>query len=205
MSGRYKTLPDAMQILGARSIAVFSTATGSRIWSVTEGQPPIDEDVVTAAIDVVAAAQRLVDVADPGSPLDEILAVDTAWFHVLYLFTGQDTGPQVAHLLLDRGVANLAHARREFWTLVEAERAVHCEPKPSAGDVRGAPADTGTAPHSTNHTGLPRRPATAPARPEVPTGDEGSGNKTSWTDHFTGPFVTDVSTLERVLERLRRL
>lgn len=205
MSGRYESLPKAMQILGARSVAVFSIATGSRIWSVAESQPPIDEDVVAAAIDLVAAAQRLVDVADRGSPLNEILAVDPAWFHVLYLLTGQDTGPQVAHMLLDRGVANLAHARREFCVLVEAERAVRREPEPPAGDVRVGTVDAGTAPPTTNQTGLPRRTATAPARPEVPTGDGASDSKPSWMDHFAGPFVTDVPTLRRVLERLRRL
>jgi hypothetical protein len=207
MSSRYDILPQAMQILGARSVAVFSLATGSRVWSVEESQPWVDEDAVVAAIEMIATAQRLVDRADPGSPVDELLAVDAAWFHVLHLLVEQDTGPHVAHMLLDRGVANLALARREFRALVEAERAVRRESEPPADHVGVTPIDAATAPRATTSTSLPQRTATSPSRHETSTGDaQPSGKKPLWLDHFAGrTFATDEHTLRRVLERLRQL
>lgn len=203
MSVRYEVLPQAMEILGARSVAVFSVTTGDSIWSITGSRSPIDEVAAAAAIDVVAAARQLVDVADPGSPLDEILVVDTAWFHVLYILTDHADAAQVAHLLLDRGVANLAQARRDFRAMVGAEREVRRTWEPVADGTRAAPPpETADTP---NRSGLPQRTATSPARHETHTGNEARDSAPWWAEHTAAPFAADVPTLQRVLDRLRRL
>lgn len=205
MLGRYEILPRALEIPGVRTVTVFSTLTRSKIWSIDNGQPAIDERVVAAAIDMTAAVQRLVDLADPDGSIHEILAVDATWFHVLYLLVDQDSGQQVVHILLDRSRANLAQARREFWAMVEAGRLVRREPQPPAGDVRMARVDPQTAPRAIKPARLPRRTPTAPAGPEMSTGDEASHRDPSWMDHLAGPFLADVPTLNGVLEGLRRL
>lgn len=205
MSGWYEILPKAMQILGARSVAVFSIATGSKIWSVTEKQQPIDDDVVAAVVDAAAAAQRLVAMVDPGSPLDEILAVDGAWFHLLHLLAGRDTEPRVAHLVLDRGVANLAQSRREFRDLVEAERAMRRTLESPTVDARVALVDAEPVPSAASQADLPQRNTPPPVSPKTPTGDSAGNSEPSWREHFAGPFMTDVPTLQRILDALRRL
>lgn len=214
MSGRFDVLPDAMQILGARSVAVYSLATGSRVWSVAESRRPDDRDAVAATTGMVAAAQRLVALADPGSSLDEILAMDGSWFHVLYLLGSQESGPQVAHMLLDRHVANLAQARREFWSLVEAVQSTGRAPEPSNQRVQVAPVESEktsrsladpVAAHVTKNAGLPRRRAVAPSGPAALPEDTAVGGRLQWADQFAGPFVTDEPTLRRLLESLRRL
>ncbi|GAB3148081.1 hypothetical protein GCM10027290_32270 [Micromonospora sonneratiae] len=144
MSGRFDVLRKAMQILGARSVTVFSIAPGSKVWSVAENRATIGDEPAAAAADVVATAQRLVELADPGSPLDEVFALDEAWFHVLYLLGSQETGPQVAHILLDRNLANLAEARREFLALVEAERAAQQDTEESGQRDADEPAQQDT-------------------------------------------------------------
>ncbi|MBB4959230.1 hypothetical protein [Micromonospora polyrhachis] len=160
-----------------------------------------DPDLVAAMAGMVAAAGRLATVADPVGPLDEVLALDEVWFHVLYPIGSPETGPQVAYLLLERNVANLAAARREFRTLVQAVPASQPGPTSSSEETT-TPA---TTPHAADRPAFPRRVAAIPTEPGALPEDRTFGDHTRWLNQAAGPFVSDERTLRRLLEALRQL
>lgn len=209
MSDQFRILSDALSIPGARSVAVFAAPARTRLWSVTASGSEIDDAVVTTAMDMASAAQQLVERFDPGSQVEEILALDDTWIHVLYPLTDVQSGLLVAHVLLDRKQANLGPARREFRELVEGELAAHRDRPPPPAARTGPLADQrdlGALPRRATVTLHGSRPA--PAAPAADT--EGAvrppdNSGRSWLEDLMGPFSDDMSTLRRVLAGLRRL
>ncbi|MGW0434693.1 hypothetical protein ACWDV4_19430 [Micromonospora sp. NPDC003197] len=181
----------------------------------------IDAGLVAVMAGMVAAARRLATVADPDGPLDEVVALDEVWFHVLYPLDSQETGSQVAYLLLERNVANLAAARREFRTLVQAVPATQDSSAPSseaatteaatteAATTEAAGTEAATTPvavsKAAERPAFPRRVATVPIEPGALPEDGTFGEHTRWLNQAAGPFVSDERTLRRLLEALRQL
>jgi hypothetical protein len=107
-------------------------------------------------------------------------------------------GPCVAHLILDRRVANLSLARRELKALVDAtfqQPQLQSAPAPAA-PVELLPIDL-LLPHRTS--------TKTEATIEEPR-ERGAPGLPTWLEQFAGqPFETDTHTIERVLAGLRGL
>jgi hypothetical protein len=130
-------LEDAVRIPGATAVALIAADGPALTWW-AGGRTPTEEESASAA-GVAGSAAALVRLSE-GGKLDDVLVTSATAFHVLRLIPGEDGADQVAHLMLRRAGANLAMARHEFRTLVEAH-------------AREANKATG------RHTATPRLPA----------------------------------------------
>jgi hypothetical protein len=198
-SGERSPLEHALGIPGADAVALIAAESRSLTWWAGSREP--DDDEAAAVVVLARAAQGMVGLADPEDDLGDVLVTSGAAFHVLRMVQSESGEPQVAHLTLRRGGANLAMARHEFKVLAEryveeagappppvvVQRAVHREP---------VIAETASP--------LPRRrPANgAPAAAGLDTDTAVSGN---WFTLFGQPFTADEAVLERVLGTLRHL
>lgn len=109
-------LAQALRISGASLIMLTSIESRTTVWSA--GRARVGADVAALGAAITEAAAEMVRLSAVGSlgdgEMDDLLVTSPANFHVLRVVDGQ-----VAHLVLDRGAANLAMARREFRQLVE--------------------------------------------------------------------------------------
>lgn len=106
-------LAQALRISGASLIMLTSIESRTTVWSAGRGRVGAEVSALGAAI--TEAAAEMVRLTSAGVELDDLLVTSPANFHVLRV-----VGGQVAHLVLDRGTANLAMARREFRLLAES-------------------------------------------------------------------------------------
>ena len=218
-------LADALEIPGARAVALLDAADGATVlWWAGVSSPGEQEAALAVALAVAAAG--LVVLTDPADELGDVLVTSAAAFHVLRL-TGD--GTQVAHLMLRRAGANLAMARQEFRALAEAHAR---QPRHAAGaasapvsPVTPAPASSapvlsgagsagpGSAPESSVSAVPPpaaalprRRPNGAPvAVNKPPSADEAGATVPGWLTMLGQPYLTDESVLDRILVTLRHL
>ena len=188
-------------------IMLTSIESRTTVWSA--GLARVGAEVAALGAAITEAAAEMVRLTAAGSigsgEMDDLLVTAPAHFHVLRLVDGQ-----VAHLVLDRGSANLAMARREFRQMVERRSAPAPLPVPVVepaleGEVLPASnidlvptdaelprlpqrrADAGWADDPTDYT------ATVPTLPD-------------WLRAAAeGPFTDDSQTLDRVVGGLRRL
>jgi hypothetical protein len=209
-SGEGSPLEHALGIPGADAVALIAAESRSLTWWAGSREP--DDDEAAAVVLLARAAQGMVGLADPDDDLGDVLVTSGAAFHVLRMVRPESGEPQVAHLTLRRGGANLAMARHEFKVLAEryvdeaggpppppppvaARRPVHLEPVPP---LHREPviAEAGAP--------LPRRrPANgAPVAAGLDNDTAVSGN---WFTLFGQPFTADEAVLERVLGTLRHL
>ncbi len=118
-------LAQALRISGASLILLTSIESRTTVWSA--GRARVGADVAALGAAITEAAAEMVRLSAAGTEMDDLLVTSPANFHVLRVVDGQ-----VAHLVLDRGVANLAMARREFSQMIAARSAT--------GALRPAPA-----------------------------------------------------------------
>ncbi|WP_432829187.1 hypothetical protein [Dactylosporangium sp. CA-092794] len=164
-------------------------ATEAVVWSVT-AEDPIADDVVGVLTELVGVAARMVRLTDGADVLDDLVITSPAWFHVLRTAGAQGDDTHVVHLLLDRRSANLALARLELRTLVDAAASA---PEPVRA-LPAAPQQPGL-PHRSSRKATATRPARS-ATAAVP----------AWLAQFAGEtFEMDEEILDRVLAGLRRL
>jgi hypothetical protein len=107
-------LAQALRISGASLIMLTSLESRTTVWSA--GRARVGADVAALGAAITEAAAEMVRLTADGIDMDDLLVTSPANFHLLRVVDGQ-----VAHLVLDRGTANLAMARREFRQMV-AER-----------------------------------------------------------------------------------
>jgi hypothetical protein len=118
-------LAQALRISGASMIMLTSIESRTTVWSA--GRARVGADVAALGAAITEAAAEMVRLTAVGIEMDDLLVTSPANFHVLRVVDGQ-----VAHLVLDRGAANLAMARREFRLLVEARPALPPPAEPMA-------------------------------------------------------------------------
>jgi hypothetical protein len=109
-------LRQALRISGASLVMLTSIEDRTPVWSA--GRVRSDSDVAALGAVIAEAAAALVRLTTAGVDLDDLLVTSAANFHVLRVVDGT-----VAHLVLDREVANLAMARREFRDVVVGKAA----------------------------------------------------------------------------------
>jgi len=198
-------LADALEIPGARAVALLDAADGATVlWWAGVSSPGEQEAALAVALAVAAAG--LVVLTDPADELGDVLVTSAAAFHVLRL-TGD--GTQVAHLMLRRAGANLAMARQEFRALAEAHAR---QPRHAAAAASGS-AGPGSVPESSVSAVPPpgaalprRRPNGAPvAVNKPPSADEAGATVPGWLTMLGQPYLTDESVLDRILVTLRHL
>jgi hypothetical protein len=197
-------LAQALRISGASLIMLTSIESRTTVWSA--GRARAGADVAALGAAITEAAAEMVRLTGAGVEMDDLLVTSPANFHVLRVVDGQ-----VAHLVLDRGSANLAMARREFRQMVTQRSAPAAPRSPDpvgealVGEVL-PPSPAGPVPTDADLPRLPQRradagwqddpsayQATVPALPE-------------WLRAAAqGPFVNDSQTLDRVVGGLRRL
>jgi hypothetical protein len=178
----------ALEIGGARSVAVFSVRDAAASWWAGGHQPDGDDAVAAGAL--AGAAAALVGLADPDDEMGDILLTTTSAFHVLRVLDPEVGGTQVAHLTLSRGAANLALARREFKVLTDRYLAgPEPEPEPVVEPVNGS-----ALPKRQRRNGLPA--AAFRDADVVPPG---------WLELVGQPYVNDESVLDRIIGTLRQL
>lgn len=107
---------DALDILGARAVTVTAIDTRTLLRSHTVDGDPDGGSVAEIAAALAETAAELVRRTDPGTAMDDLLITGPTWFHLLRVVDEAC----VVHLMLDRRVANLALARREFRSLAES-------------------------------------------------------------------------------------
>jgi hypothetical protein len=96
-----------------------SIESRTTVWSAGRARVGADVAALGAAITEAAAEMvRLTSGSVGDGEMDDLLVTSPVNFHVLRVVDGQ-----VAHLVLDRGSANLAMARREFREMVAARSA----------------------------------------------------------------------------------
>jgi hypothetical protein len=207
-------LADALEIPGARAVALLDAADGATVlWWAGVSSPGEQEAALAVALAVAAAG--LVVLTDPADELGDVLVTSAAAFHVLRL-TGD--GTQVAHLMLRRAGANLAMARQEFRALAEAHarQPRHAAAAASApvSPVTPAPASSAPASPEPASSAVPppgaalprRRPNGAPvAVNKPPSADEAGATVPGWLTMLGQPYLTDESVLDRILVTLRHL
>lgn len=197
-------LAQALRISGASLIMLTSIESRTTVWSA--GRVRVGAEVAALGAAITEAAAEMVRLTAVGSAgdaeMDDLLVTSPANFHVLRVVDGQ-----VAHLVLDRGVANLAMARREFRDMVTARAAVG----PAVGAVAlegevlpASPVDL--VPTDSDLPRLPQRRADT-AWEDDPTAYQATGPALpDWLRAAAeGPFTDDVHTLDRVVSGLRRL
>jgi hypothetical protein len=125
-------LAQALRISGASLIMLTSIETRTVVWSAGRARVGADVAALGAAITEAAAEMVRLSSAAPidDGTMDDLLVTGPAHFHVLRVADGQ-----VAHLVLDRGVANLAMARREFRQILAGRSPA----LPAAGPVVAEP------------------------------------------------------------------
>jgi hypothetical protein len=186
-------------------VALIVAEGRSLTWWAGDRAP--DPAETAAVVALAAAAQRVVRIADAEDDLGDVLVTSGSAFHVLRLFRPVSGEPQVAHLRLRRGGANLAMARHEFKVLVDRyalgpdparpRHAAATDPMAGAGPVEAVTADAGPAP-------LPRRRPSGGAN-SPPAAADGTTVPRSWISLFGQPFTAEEAILERVLGTLRYL
>ncbi|MFC0526426.1 hypothetical protein [Phytohabitans kaempferiae] len=193
---------DALRITGARAVTVTAIDTRKPVRSETLQPFPERESVAEMAAAMVETAAELVRLTDADMAMDDLLVTSHSWFHVLRVVAGGYAGGYVAHLLLDRRVANLAMARREFRDLLGGA------PAPGGPEPTGIPEFLEEAPE----TPAPREDGVLPRRTPSTTGPwdrhepQDGGDTPSWFARFAGqPFESDGRTVERVRDGLHRL
>jgi hypothetical protein len=126
----HATLTHALRIPGAAAISVISVDRRTAIWTLTAGHTDDTTDFTARVAEVAGVANRLARAADGGSPLEDVLLIDPSRFHLLRVVDDADGAALAVHLILDRRVANLALARREFASVVDAHAATSHETPP---------------------------------------------------------------------------
>jgi hypothetical protein len=166
-------LAQALRISGASLIMLTSIESRTTVWSA--GRTRVGADVAALGAAITEAAAEMVRLTSAGIEMDDLLVTSPANFHVLRVVDGQ-----VAHLVLDRGSANLAMARREFRQMVaQRTAAVAALPTPEPGEAAvepptDTPAGAVDAPVSRSATAVDDEPGedrsveAAPARAVVP-------------------------------------
>jgi hypothetical protein len=221
----------ALAIQGAQSVRVVSLATGATVWSQTvEDRPDADDadpDLSGAVAALADLAARIVGLTDADPLFDDLVLSSFTRFHVLRLtMTGVE--PHVVHLVLKRGVANLALARLELKSLAAAPAAerpgTRALPAGPSKEILEAVPEPALPDDAEPPTELPHRTG-APAvemvvtdgdtvgehaddiTAETPAGWGSSPAFKAWLADFSGqqPFETDTDTLNRVLAGLRGL
>ncbi|GAA4688330.1 hypothetical protein [Phytohabitans rumicis] len=166
---------DALDIVGARAVTLIALDSRKPLRSHAVDPLPDGENVAEVAAALAETAAELVRLTD-GAGMDDLLVTGPAWFHLLRVVDGG----WVAHLMLDRRVANLALARREFRALVNSATVQERSRSPAL-------------PRRTPAANLPR-PASGPVEPS------------NWFATVAGePYRTDARTLRRVRDGLRQL
>ncbi|GAA0913247.1 hypothetical protein [Virgisporangium aurantiacum] len=199
-------LAQALRISGASMIMLTSIDTRTTVWSA--GLARVGADVAALGAAITEAAAEMVRLTAGGSigsgEMDDLLVTSPANFHVLRVVDGQ-----VAHLVLDRGAANLAMARREFRQMVETRSAPGPAPAPEQVALEGevlpaSPIDL--VPADAELPRLPQRRADA-AWADDPTDYQATvPTLPDWLRAAAeGPFTDDSQTLDRVVGGLRRL
>jgi hypothetical protein len=172
----------------------------------------VGADVAALGAAITEAAAEMVRLTSAGVEMDDLLVTSPANFHVLRVVDGQ-----VAHLVLDRGSANLAMARREFRQMVETRSPAPGPapaPAPTEAGALGTALEGEVLPASKNDL--------VQADPELPRLPQRRADA-AWADDPTdyqatvpalpdwlrtaaeGPFTDDSQTLDRVVGGLRRL
>ena len=190
-------------------IMLTSIESRTTVWSA--GLARVGADVAALGAAITEAAAEMVRLTAAGSigsgEMDDLLVTSPANFHVLRVVDGQ-----VAHLVLDRGSANLAMARREFRQMVERRSA---GPAPAEAGALGTVALEGEVLPASNidlvptDAELPRLPQ---RRADAAWADDPTDYKATvptlpdWLRAAAeGPFTDDSQTLDRVVGGLRRL
>lgn len=167
---------EALRIPGAQAVIVTAIETRRLLRSEAAESFAGGESVAEVAAALAETAVELVRRTGAGAAMDDLLVTAPTCFHVLRVFDGGGAaGDCVAHLVLDRRVANLAMARRDLRGLL-------------SGRVRAT-----DLPRRTPAANLPRR-----------IGRQGEPSAWFATVAET-PFQADVRTLRRVRDGLRRL
>jgi hypothetical protein len=215
-------LAQALRISGASLVMLTSIESRTTVWSAGPARGGADVAALGAAI--AEAAAEMVRLSAAGIEMDDLLVTSPASFHVLRVVDGQ-----VAHLVLDRGTANLAMARREFRDVVAA-RSGRALPAPDPVGTRRAEPAPGLIPEpervvpealvgevlppstrvvTTTEPALPRLPRRRAdgAWHEEPAAYQATVPALpAWLRTAAeGPFVNDAQTLARVVGGLRRL
>jgi hypothetical protein len=190
-------LEEALGIPGARAVSLLDPERSAVLWWAGAGPP--DERQTTAVVTLAAAAAGLVMLAEPGDELGDVLLTSAEAFHVVRLMTD---GPlRVAHLTLRRTEANLAMARREFRSLIEAyarqpRHAAAQYDHPIRDDVAPEPGPAaGRAP-------LPRRDRVGPSLPAEATPPD---LPPDLLDLLGQLYSADDGVLDRILATLHHL
>ena len=124
-----RRLQEALGIPGARAVSLLDPDGPTVLWWAGAGPP--DEQEATAVVALAASAAGLVMLSEPGDELGDVLLTSGDAFHVVRLV--EDESLRVAHLTLRRAGANLAMARQQFRTLLDAyakNRLPEPEPQP---------------------------------------------------------------------------
>jgi hypothetical protein len=175
---------EALRIPGAQAVIVTAIDTRRPLRLDTVESFPSGESVAEVAAALAETAAELVRLTDAGAAMDDLLVTAPTWFHVLRIFDGEEAGECVAHLVLDRRVANLAMARRDLRGLLGRPRA------------RSVPGRDRPA------TDLPQRMPGA----NLPRAEQHRDEPSAWFATVADtPFQADVRTIRRVRDGLRRL
>lgn len=139
-------LAHALAIPGADAVALIAVEGRSLTWW-AGGRTP-DDDAAAGALALAEAARSLVRITDPDDELGDVLVTSASAFHVLRMIRSASGEPQVAHLTLRRGGANLAMARQEFKVLTERYVGESGSPprQSAAGGPFAVPADGDVTP-----------------------------------------------------------
>lgn len=187
-------------------IMLTSIESRTTVWSA--GLARVGADVAALGAAITEAAAEMVRLTSAGSigsgEMDDLLVTSPANFHVLRVVDGQ-----VAHLVLDRGSANLAMARREFRQMVETRSATAPAPAPERVALEGEVLPASNIDLVPMDAELPRLPQ---RRADAAWADDPTDYKATvptlpdWLRAAAqGPFTDDSQTLDRVVGGLRRL
>jgi hypothetical protein len=209
----------ALRIPGARAVTVTAIDSRTPVWSsATDDQAPDDDgDLAAMAAAMAETAAELVRRTDPSTMMDDLLVTSAAWFHVLRVVGAPAGGTRVAHLVLDRRVANLAMARRDFRKLLEPNG-------PAVGSTHVLTAEPEVEPELIElprRRQLPEKPQPLPQPGALPQRklnrtrpDDGQSSylrsqpepPPAWFTSLSDvPFTVDQQTLDRLVDGLRRL
>jgi hypothetical protein len=200
-------LAQALRISGASLIMLTSIESRTTVWSA--GLARVGAEVAALGAAITEAAAEMVRLTAAGSiggaEMDDLLVTGPAHFHVLRVVDGQ-----VAHLVLDRGSANLAMARREFRQLVEERSAP--APVPAQRVEVALVGEVLPASSIDLVTAEPELPRLPQRRAEAGWADDPAEYRATmpalpdWLRAAAeGPFTDDSQTLDRVVGGLRRL